>query len=104
MAGAILDRIRAENAASGAGTVGAVIGATVGDVPADPDVGGPLLAPGLGAQGGTPAELRKVFGAALRQVLPSSSRQILAAGPDRRGLQHAAAAAVESCRPLLESA
>lgn len=104
VAGAMLDHVRAENAASGAGTVGAVIGATVGEVPADPDVGGPLLAPGLGAQGGTPADLRKVFGSALHQVLPSSSRQVLAAGPAPRGLQRAATSAAESCRSILDFA
>lgn len=104
VAGAILDRIRAENATSGAGTVGAVIGATVGDVPADPDVGGPLLAPGIGAQGGTPSALRTVFGAALPKVLPSSSREILAAGPDVAKLRHAAGSAAADCAAILDAA
>lgn len=104
VAGTILDRIRAENAESGAGTVGAVIGATVDDVTADLDVGGPLLAPGLGAQGGTAAALRALFGAALPSVLPSSSRQILAAGPDVAKLRDAAGRAAADCAAILEAA
>jgi orotidine-5'-phosphate decarboxylase len=43
---------------------------------------GPLLAPGVGAQGGTPDDLRRVFGDALPSVLPSSSREVLSAGPE----------------------
>ena len=70
----------------GLGSVGAV-GATV-ELPADVgitdlDVGGPLLVPGIGAQGGTIDDVRRVFGAAVRNVLPTSSREILAAGPSR---------------------
>ena len=37
--------------------------------------------PGVGAQGGTADDVRRIFGAR-RQVLPSSSREILGAGPD----------------------
>ena len=42
----------------------------------------PAARPGLGAQGGTPAALRETFGAALPQVLGTSSREVLVAGPD----------------------
>jgi len=69
------------------GHVGLVIGATVGD--AVDELGldlvaaaTPVLAPGFGAQGGTVDSLAATFGAALGQVLASSSREILAAGPD----------------------
>jgi orotidine-5'-phosphate decarboxylase len=73
------------------GSFGLVVGATVGDNPVDlSTVNGPLLAPGLGAQGGTAKDLRKIFGDALRAVLPSSSREILAAGPDLESLRAAA--------------
>ena len=37
---------------------------------------------GYGAQGGTAGTLSATFGPALGQVLASSSREILAAGPD----------------------
>jgi orotidine-5'-phosphate decarboxylase len=86
----------AENAsASGLGSVGLVIGATVGSAVADlgldlPGCRGPLLAPGVGAQGAGPAELRAVFGGARGQVLASSSREVLGAGPSVDALVAAA--------------
>ena len=49
-----------------------------------------LLAPGVGAQGAGPAELRVVFGEARRQVLASSSREVLGAGPSVGALVAAA--------------
>lgn len=64
------------------GSVGLVVGATVGRTGHDLSrVGGPLLAPGLGAQGASAADLRPVFGPDLRAVLPSYSREILNHGP-----------------------
>ncbi len=47
----------------------------------------PLLAPGYGAQGGTPADIRRIFGAASGAVLASSSRELLALGPDPAALR-----------------
>ncbi len=71
------------------GSVGVVVGATVGETGHSfAGLNGPILAPGLGAQGGTPEQLRRVFGAALRDVLPSMSREVLRNGPrvaDLRG-------------------
>jgi len=52
-------------------------------------VNGPILAPGLGAQGATPADLRATFGDAYPAVLATSSRGILAAGPAVAGLRAA---------------
>ena len=80
---------RANAAAVAAGTlgsVGLVVGATVGDAVTRlgidlAAVGGPLLAPGVGAQGAGAAELEAVFGAARRHVLASTSRAVLSAGP-----------------------
>ncbi|RAM35758.1 orotidine-5'-phosphate decarboxylase [Arthrobacter globiformis] len=85
------------------GSVGLVVGATVGTALADLqlDLGtvrGPILAPGLGAQGATPADLRKTFGAAYPQVLGTSSRDILKAGPGVRELTEAAARALAGLR------
>ena len=88
----MLDHVAAENAgATPLGSVGAVIGATRKDL-ADFDlaVNGPLLAPGIGAQGAMPADLPAVFGAAVRSVLPSVSRGVLRHGPDSRALRDAA--------------
>ena len=58
---------------------------------------GPILAPGLGAQGATGADMRATFGAAYPAVLATSSRGILAAGPDVAGLR---AATVETLQGL----
>ena len=85
------------------GSVGLVVGATVGSALTDLQldleaVRGPILAPGLGAQGATPADLRRTFGAAYPQVLGTSSRDILAAGPGVQGLQSAARRTLDGLR------
>jgi orotidine-5'-phosphate decarboxylase len=85
---AIIDDVSARNLAlSGAGewgSFGFVIGATVdwgraGIAPFTPTA--PILAPGFGAQGATPADLRSRFGALSAAVIASESRSILSAGP-----------------------
>ena len=57
-----------------------------------PAMGGPILAPGLGAQGATAEDVRSVFAGALPQVLASSSRDVLRAGPDVTSLRERARA------------
>jgi orotidine-5'-phosphate decarboxylase len=85
------------------GSFGLVVGATIGDTGHDlSEVNGPMLSPGLGAQGGTPADLRTVFGKSVRNVLPSYSREVLAAGPDVGALRAAAAVLRRSLRLALE--
>ena len=92
--GSVARRIAAAAAAENAalrgddawGPVGLVLGATVAaeadrlglDLPA---LGGSLLAPGFGAQGATAPGMRADFGTAWAQVLATSSRGILSAGP-----------------------
>ncbi|GAB3562559.1 orotidine-5'-phosphate decarboxylase [Arthrobacter alkaliphilus] len=93
-AGAENRRYPAALRTGGLGSVGLVVGATIGgalvDLGLDLDaVHGPILAPGLGAQGATPADLRATFGAAYPAVLATSSRGILAAGPTIAGLRSA---------------
>ena len=84
------------------GSLGLVVGATIGKTGHDlSEVNGPLLAPGLGAQGATPADLRAVFGKNLRNVLPSYSREVLMAGPNVSGLRAAAQRAADDCRSAL---
>lgn len=73
------------------GSVGLVIGATVATAVTDLGLdlvtaATPVLAPGFGAQGGTVVALERTFGAARPQVLASSSREILQAGPSVSGL------------------
>ncbi|WP_248760477.1 orotidine-5'-phosphate decarboxylase [Pseudarthrobacter sp. SSS035] len=101
----IVEAAAAENSryAGSLGSVGLVVGATVGSALTDlhldlPAVRGPILAPGLGAQGATPADLRRTFGAAYPQVLGTSSRDILAAGPGTQGLRDAALRTLEGLR------
>lgn len=72
------------------GSFGAVVGATIGRTDEELDVNGPLLVPGVGAQGGSAESVRAVFGGALPNVLPSSSREILSAGPSEQALRDAA--------------
>ncbi|MGI5237599.1 orotidine-5'-phosphate decarboxylase [Dactylosporangium sp. CA-139066] len=99
VAQAVVDEISQVNAGvRPMGDVGAVIGATVGDTGLIlTDLNGPILAPGLGAQGGRAEDLRAVFGDALPFVLPSWSREVLSAGPDVSALRAAAQRARDSC-------
>ncbi|NYT95041.1 orotidine-5'-phosphate decarboxylase [Salinispora sp. H7-4] len=84
------------------GSVGLVVGATVGATGHDlTAVNGPLLAPGLGAQGASAADLRVVFGSSLPAVLPTYSREVLAAGPDLAALRDAADRVLAECRAAL---
>ena len=73
----------------GTGSVGVVVGATLSDVPDLGAVGGPVLVPGVGAQGGRPDALRGLGGAARGTVLPAVSREVLRAGPDVGALRAA---------------
>jgi orotidine-5'-phosphate decarboxylase len=87
----MLDHLRLLNAGEEPlGSFGAVVGATIGETGESFDINGPLLAPGYGAQGGTAADLARIFGAAARAVLPSSSRELLRHGPDIAALADAA--------------
>ncbi|MCH8626831.1 orotidine-5'-phosphate decarboxylase [Arsenicicoccus piscis] len=100
VAGATVDNAPAR-ARGELGSVGLVVGATVGSAVSDLDLdlaamGGPLLAPGFGAQGGTGEDLRRVFGPALGQVLVSSSREVLGAGPDVAALRSTARATADA--------
>ncbi|MDO8107773.1 orotidine-5'-phosphate decarboxylase [Isoptericola sp. b441] len=88
------------------GPVGLVVGATVGDAVSElgldfAAVRGPLLAPGVGAQGAGAAELRQVFGAARNAVLASTSRAVLTAGPDPQALASAASRATAEAAAAL---
>ena len=70
-------------------------------VPTCPRVNGPILAPGLGAQGATAADLRRVFDGAGGVVLPTTSRDVLRAGPSVDGLREAAMRVVDEVRAAL---
>jgi len=112
VAGTIVDGVTVENAPDRAvgvlGSVGMVVGATVGEAVQGLGLdlvtaNAPLLAPGVGAQGATAEDLRSVFGAALDNVLASSSRQILGAGPDAGALRAAARHTAQDLRAILST-
>lgn len=97
----VLDEVGALNAAGPCagplGSFGVVVGATIRtDLAVDFGVvAGPILAPGVGAQGGSADSVRRIFGDSLPGVLPSVSREVLAAGPDPRALRESARRLVE---------
>lgn len=94
VAGTVLGSLADRNAgAAPLGSFGAVVGATIGDTAEDLAINGPLLVPGIGAQGGSVESVRRIFGDAVANVLPASSREILAAGPDPAALRAAAESA-----------
>ncbi|MEU3654902.1 orotidine-5'-phosphate decarboxylase [Streptomyces sp. NPDC014646] len=105
LAQVMLDHLAAENeGARPLGSVGAVVGATLGDAGVDLAVNGPLLAPGIGAQGATPADLPGVFGDAVGNVLPSVSRGVLSRGPHAAGLRDAAERLTDEVRTAVAGA
>ena len=92
----LLEALAARNRAEAAGTVGpfgAVFSANHG-APKGIDlrtVGGLFLAPGLGTQGASPADVATCFATCPERVLPSASRSLLEAGPDVNRLRDAVA-------------
>ena len=61
--------------------IGLVVGATHSDLGCDlTGFNASILAPGIGAQGGTVEGLTAAFGPALRHVLPTASREVIGGG------------------------
>jgi orotidine-5'-phosphate decarboxylase len=105
VATALADDITAYNRSvgPGVGPVGAVMGATIDGDAAETLAHLPaslLLAPGIGAQGATFADVALNFGAATARAAPSVSRSILAAGPDVGDLRRAIAAHADEARRM----
>lgn len=90
VAQSIVDAVADENRSEGTGSVGVVIGATLAAVPDLSRLGGPVLIPGVGAQGGRPDALKGLGAAADGTLLPAVSREVLRAGPDVAALRAAA--------------
>ncbi len=72
----IVDEAGARNA-----SVGVVVGATLTHAPDLSRVNGPILMPGVGAQGGGADTVRNLVGDNTKAVLPAVSRDVLKAGP-----------------------
>jgi orotidine-5'-phosphate decarboxylase len=95
----VLSAVREVNeGAAPLGSIGAVVAANLAAGVPDLAVNGPLLAPGYGAQGGTGERLRHRFSAVAETVLPSASRSVLSAGPDKSRLQAAARRTLDDIR------
>lgn len=87
------------------GTVGAVVGSTLQpSVFPLRDLGGVILAPGMGTQGGTAANAGDLFrGCPVGSVLPHVSRSVLVAGPDVASLRAAVIAVRDEMAAVLDA-
>jgi orotidine-5'-phosphate decarboxylase len=84
------------------GPVGAVIGPTHLNPRLELAAANCLfLAPGVGAQGATPADVATVFTACPDRVMPSASRSLLSAGPDSGRLRDAISALAADFRAVV---
>lgn len=110
VAAGIVEGVAVSNAAAGAegrlGSIGLVVGATIGEAVSGLEIdllgaNGPLLAPGVGAQGAGQAELKSVFGPARRHVLAATSRGVLKAGPSIEALRASALTATHEAATAL---
>ncbi|HEX8933525.1 MAG TPA: hypothetical protein VF788_04910, partial [Pseudonocardiaceae bacterium] len=63
---------------------------------------GPILAPGIGAQGARVADLPQVFGAAASLVVMATSRELLQYGPRPESLRHAARLIAEEAASVVD--
>ena len=85
VAQSVVDEVGRRNEAFldvGVGSFGVVVGATVSDPPRLERLHGPVLMPGVGEQGGTLADVRRIAGPALPDTLVNVSRHVLRSGPD----------------------
>jgi orotidine-5'-phosphate decarboxylase len=80
VAGQVFAGVEAANAGHAPlGPVGVVVGATLASADHQLErLNGPVLAPGLGAQGASPADLARLFHPVRHAVVPSVSRAVLA--------------------------
>ncbi|WP_280274318.1 orotidine-5'-phosphate decarboxylase [Nocardia wallacei] len=79
----MVDDAAVRNVGAAFGSVGVVVGATLTEIPNLSLLNGPILMPGVGAQGGGPESVRALVPAGSHAaVLPNVSRELLRAGPD----------------------
>ncbi|MEU4340757.1 orotidine-5'-phosphate decarboxylase [Nocardia sp. NPDC023852] len=78
----MVDEAAVRNAGAEFGSVGVVVGATLTEAPDLSVLNGPILMPGVGAQGGGPETIRDLVPPPmLRAVVPNVSREVLRDGP-----------------------
>lgn len=80
----VVDTLAARNRSHGEapGNLGVVVGATCIEPPALGKLGGPVLLPGVGAQGAGPEDVDRITEGVSHLAFPNVSRGILKAGPD----------------------
>ncbi|WP_405493546.1 orotidine-5'-phosphate decarboxylase [Nocardia sp. NBC_00511] len=84
----MVDDAAAVNAGADFGSVGVVVGATLTEAPDLSKLNGPILMPGVGAQGGGADSIRALVPESdLGAVLPNVSREVLKSGPSVAALQ-----------------
>ena len=107
VAQSVVDAVAARNAGRQPfGDLGVVVGAAPSAGISAPGLrlealNGPILAPGVGAQGAGLVDLPRVFGAAARHVVVVTSRELLRHGPQPAALRHAARRTAEEAAALL---
>ncbi|OFS38898.1 orotidine-5'-phosphate decarboxylase [Corynebacterium sp. HMSC069E04] len=90
----VVDELAQRNASAAGsdntvGALGVVVGATLEAPPALDQLNGPVLLPGVGAQGATPADVRQLTAAAPELGYANVSRAILSQGPNVSDLRKA---------------
>lgn len=97
-----IGELNAQLAPGEIGPIGAVVGPTHMEPSLDlVAVGGLFLAPGVGAQGATSADVARVFAICPGRVIPSASRSLLCGGPDVHRLRETAGALASEFRDAL---
>lgn len=90
----VVDELAQRNASAAGpdttvGALGVVVGATLEAPPVLDQLNGPVLLPGVGAQGATPADVRELTAAAPELGFANVSRAILSQGPSVSDLRKA---------------
>lgn len=85
----VVDYCRDFNQNRSAAVLGIVVGATVSNPLDLGGFNGPILMPGVGAQGGTVADIARITADATEWSFPNVSRSVLSAGPDVSDLRKA---------------
>lgn len=92
VAQSVIDNVGQRNAQLyeryGSGSFGVVIGATIKNTPELDLLRGPILLPGVGAQGGSAQDVARVVGKYSRLAVPSVSRAVLSQGPHVQALRN----------------
>ncbi|WP_459546972.1 orotidine-5'-phosphate decarboxylase [Nocardia sp. X0981] len=96
LAQTVVDAVAESNRGEEYGSVGVVVGATLTDIPDLTALNGPILLPGVGAQGGTPDTVRALLPEEVwPAAVPAVSRDVLRAGPSVPALRARLAALQE---------